>query len=107
MKITVVSPAGAESIIDARVAGTLMEAIRDSGIEIVAQCGGGCACATCHVHVDPEWGERLTPATDQEVELIEGSDNYDPSTSRLSCQIVCTPELEGLIVRVDEEAWEE
>lgn len=105
MKITVHTPEGAEKIVEARSEFTLMEAIRDSGLAILSQCGGGCACATCHVHVMPEWVGKLPPRSSSETDLLEGSEYYDPEVSRLSCQIICTPDIDGLSVTIQPDAW--
>ena len=79
---------------------TVMEIMRDGGIdEIIALCGGNCACATCHVHVDPSWLARLPPMQEDESELLDNSSDRD-ATSRLSCQIPFTDELDGLAVTV-------
>ena len=78
----------------------LMEALRDGGVdEIVAQCGGQCSCATCHVFVDTAYGDKLSPMSADEDDLLDSSD-HRKSTSRLSCQIALTRELDGLIVEV-------
>jgi 2Fe-2S ferredoxin len=75
---------------------TLMEVIRDAGIdEMLALCGGCCACATCHVHVDPAFAGRLPSMSDDENDLLDSSDDRD-ATSRLSCQIRLTADLAGL-----------
>ena len=64
-----------------------MEVIRDAGIdELLALCGGCCSCATCHVHVDPDFAARLPPMSEDENDLLDSSDDRD-ETSRLSCQI--------------------
>ena len=73
-----------------------MEVIRDAGIdEILALCGGCCSCATCHVHVDPEFAAKLTPMSEDENDLLDSSADRD-ETSRLSCQIEFTDALDGL-----------
>lgn len=72
-----------------------MEVIRDSGLPIKAECGGACACATCHVYVAPEWVERLVPPTGDEVMMMDDAMEV-ADNSRLSCQIILSPELEGL-----------
>ena len=83
---------------------TLMETIRDGGVdELLALCGGCCSCATCHVHVDPEFAHLLPPVSADENDLLDGSDARD-STSRLSCQIPLTAELAGLRVAIAAEA---
>jgi len=80
-----------------------MEAAVDNDVAgIVAECGGACSCATCHVYVDPAWTAKLAPPDAQERGMLECVlDRRD--TSRLSCQIVLTPALDGLILRVADE----
>ncbi|CAM5308050.1 Ferredoxin VI OS=Afipia felis OX=1035 GN=NCTC12722_00784 PE=3 SV=1 [Afipia felis] len=77
----------------------VMEVIRDWGLPIKAECGGACACATCHVYVDPEWVGRLVPPTDEENDMLDGAFFVEPN-SRLSCQIIMTAELDGLRVKL-------
>jgi len=72
-----------------------MEVMRDWGLNIKAECGGACTCATCHVWVDEEWYGKLTPASDDEEDLIYSTLDQKP-TSRLSCQILLSEELDGL-----------
>jgi 2Fe-2S ferredoxin len=75
----------------------LMEVIRDNGLPIKAECGGACACATCHVYVAKNWVEKLNPKTaDEELSLDDAMAVED--NSRLSCQIILGPEHEGLEV---------
>jgi 2Fe-2S ferredoxin len=77
-----------------------MEIIRDSGVEErFALCQGSLSCATCHVHVDPEFFAKLPPRGDYEQELLNSSE-YQTATSRLSCQIKCEGALNGLHVTV-------
>lgn len=79
---------------------TLMEAIRAAGIdELMALCGGSCSCATCHVHVAPAFLGRLGPLSDDEDDLLDSSDARD-GTSRLSCQIELTDDLDGLAATI-------
>ena len=102
-QITVVNQAGESTSLDAPTGRTLMEVIRDNGFdELLALCGGCCSCATCHVHVDPEFAALLPPLTADEDDLLDSSDDRD-ETSRLSCQIPFTDELDGLRVRIAEE----
>ncbi|MFX4221312.1 MAG: 2Fe-2S iron-sulfur cluster-binding protein [Thalassobaculum sp.] len=76
-----------------------MEVIRDWGLPILAECGGACACATCHVYVDEEWLDKLPPRSEEEEEkLDEAFDVRD--NSRLSCQILMSDELDGLHVTI-------
>ncbi len=77
----------------------VMEIIREHGFKIEALCGGACACATCHVKVDPDWTPRLHPARDDEEGMLDELPLvYD--TSRLSCQIIYSTELDGLAVEL-------
>ena len=102
-QITVVNQAGEESQIDAAEGLTLMEVIRDGGFdELLALCGGCCSCATCHVHIDPEFADKLPDMTEDENDLLDSSDNRD-ANSRLSCQIPVTAALAGLKVTIAQE----
>jgi 2Fe-2S ferredoxin len=77
-----------------------MENIREHGFdELLALCGGCLSCATCHVHVDPEWADKLKPMSRDEDDLLDTSDHRVP-TSRLSCQILFSAELDGLKVQI-------
>ena len=79
---------------------TVMEAIRDNGFdELLALCGGCCSCATCHVHVDPAFTDKLPKMSEDEDDLLESSD-HRVETSRLSCQIEFTDALDGLKVQI-------
>tara|TARA_A100001391_G_scaffold114330_2_gene77211 strand:- start:30149 stop:30466 length:318 start_codon:yes stop_codon:yes gene_type:complete len=102
-QLTVVSRSGEEKTVEVGEGLTVMEAIRDSGFdELLALCGGCCSCATCHVHVDPAFAEKLPAMSEDEDDLLDSSDHRD-ATSRLSCQIPLTGELDGLKVRIAEE----
>ena len=91
---------GSEHAIRGEVGHSVMEIIRDNGIdEVLALCGGCCACATCHVYVDPEFADRLPPMSGDEDDLLSSSDNRS-ERSRLSCQIKFGPELDGLKVSI-------
>ncbi len=98
-KITFIQPDGSEQVIDADNGMTVMEAAKKNVIEgIEAECGGACACATCHVYVDPEWLAKLPKRQDMEEQMLDFAIELKPN-SRLSCQIKVTPALDGLIVR--------
>lgn len=75
----------------------LMEIIRDHGLNLNAECGGACACATCHVYVDDAWLEKLPPQSEEEVNMLDDAMMVEDN-SRLSCQIMMTPSLDGLRV---------
>jgi len=72
-----------------------MEVIRDYGLPIKAECGGACACATCHVYVAPEWLDKLEPPTDEEIERLDDAMMVEDN-SRLSCQILLDEKRSGL-----------
>jgi 2Fe-2S ferredoxin len=79
---------------------SIMEVIRDAGLdELLALCGGCCSCATCHVHVDPEFFDKLPTLSEDENDLLDSSD-HRTQYSRLSCQLSCGPDVEGLRVQI-------
>ncbi len=99
MKIYVTDKNGTEHELDAPADWTVMEVIRDNGIEILAQCGGSCACATCHVYVDEAWAKDLPAPTEEEIGMLDGAFDVKDN-SRLSCQLVCSQPLNGLKVKL-------
>lgn len=101
-RIVFTEPGGRRREIDAPVGITLMEAARQHGVHgVVAQCGGACACATCHVYIDPAWLEKLEPREEMEEGMLETA--WEPrENSRLSCQVHITADLDGLPVTVPE-----
>jgi 2Fe-2S ferredoxin len=97
-KITYVEHDGTQHTVEAEVGATVMEtALKNSVPGIVAECGGACSCATCLVHVDPSWAERTGERSEEEEDMLDFAFDVRP-TSRLSCQIKVTEELDGLIV---------
>jgi len=102
VKITFVDFKGASRTVEATEGQTLMEtAIRSDIPGIVGECGGACACATCHVIVDPAWAEKTGKAAQMEEDMLDFASDVAP-TSRLSCQIKLTKELDGLVVKTPE-----
>ena len=102
-RVTFIQPNGVEKTVTVRSGTTVMEAAVDNDVAgIVAECGGACSCATCHVYVDPDWATRLPGPAPQEDGMLECVIDRR-ATSRLSCQIVLTDELDGLTVRVADE----
>jgi 2Fe-2S ferredoxin len=101
-RIAFIEQDGQRREIDAPVGISLMDVAKQHHIAgIVAQCGGACACATCHVYVDPAWVAKLVPAEEMEQGMLENA--WDPQpNSRLSCQIMITSALDGLQVTVPE-----
>jgi 2Fe-2S ferredoxin len=102
-KLIVVTRDGTEHAVDATPGLSVMEVIRDHGFdELLALCGGNCSCATCHVHVDPEFAGKLRAMSADEDDLLDSSSDRD-ATSRLSCQLLLTAELDGMKVRIAQE----
>lgn len=99
MQIIVTDTEGKDHQLDAVEEWSVMEVIREGGIPILAQCGGSCACATCHVYVDPAWKDKLPEANEEEIGMLDGA--FDVSEdSRLACQIIFTSKLNGLKLKL-------
>jgi len=99
MKLIVIDQDTKRHEIEASEGIPAMEAIRDAGIPIAAQCGGCAACATCHVYVDEIWLDKLPPASEIELAMLEMAEGLMPN-SRLSCQIAMTNSLDSLELRL-------
>ena len=99
MKIIATDRAGKVHELEGRDGWTVMEILRDAGLDVAAECGGACACATCQVYVTDGWFEKLPERSEAEVDMLDMAVGVEPN-SRLSCQIVCSPELDGLKVTV-------
>lgn len=99
-RITFVEANGNTIVVDATSTQTVMEAATANLVRgIVGECGGGCSCATCHVHVDAAWFGKLPPPDEMELGMLEGAIEPGP-LSRLSCQIKVSDALDGLVVNV-------
>ena len=99
-KLIVVTREGEESTFEAETGLSVMEVIRDNGIdELLALCGGCCSCATCHVFVDPGFADKLPAMSEDESDLLDSSDHRN-ETSRLSCQISMSDATDGLRVTI-------
>jgi 2Fe-2S ferredoxin len=99
-QLTVVTRDGTATDVQGEAGLSVMEAIRENGFdELLALCGGCLSCATCHVHVDADWIDRLPAMQPDEDDLLDTSD-HRVATSRLSCQIKFGPDLDGLRVRI-------
>jgi 2Fe-2S ferredoxin len=102
-KLIVVTREGEERSVDGEAGLSVMEVIRENGFdELLALCGGCCSCATCHVHVDPEFAAKLPKMSEDENDLLDSSADRT-EYSRLSCQIPFTAALDGLRVAIAEE----
>ena len=103
VKITYIEFNGIEHVVDVDQGLTVMEGARDNNIPgIEADCGGACACSTCHVYVDPTWIDKLPPKDDMEEDMLDFAYSPDSKTSRLTCQLEVTDDFDGLIVRMPE-----
>jgi 2Fe-2S ferredoxin len=101
-KITYIEHDGTEHAVDVKTGLSVMEgAIKNNIPGIDADCGGACACATCHVYVDEAWASKTGEKSAMEESMLDFAENVEPS-SRLSCQIKVTDDLEGLTVRLPE-----
>ena len=101
-KVTFIAHDGKEHVVDIAEGWSLMEGAVKNGIPgIDADCGGACACATCHVYVDDEWTERVGSPEAMEEDMLDFAYDVQPN-SRLSCQIKVRDALDGLVVRVPE-----
>jgi 2Fe-2S ferredoxin len=97
-KITFVEHDGTIHAVEAEIGATVMEtALKNDVPGIVAECGGSCTCATCMVHVDPAWADKVGTRSEEEEDQLDNAFDVRP-TSRLSCQITVTEELDGLTV---------
>ena len=102
-KITYVEFGGKQHIIDVPSGMTVMEGARDNGVPgIDADCGGACACSTCHVYLDEAWIDRVPAKDTMEEDMLDFAWQPDPVKSRLTCQIKVTPALDGLVVQLPE-----
>lgn len=99
MKIYATDRSGKEHVLEGRDGWTVMEILRDAGLDVAAECGGACACATCQVYVTDGWFEKLPARSEAEVDMLDMAIGVEPN-SRLSCQLICSPELDGIRVTV-------
>jgi ferredoxin, 2Fe-2S len=101
-KVTFVEFSGTEHVIEIKNGLTVMEgAVKNNVPGIDADCGGACACATCHVYVDAAWEGKTGSKSAMEESMLDFAENVE-ANSRLSCQIKVSDELEGLVVRMPE-----
>jgi ferredoxin, 2Fe-2S len=91
---------GTEHEIEGEAGLKLMEVLREYEFGVIASCGGMCSCATCHVYVDAEWLGKLPEMQSDELDLVSMLATYKPKTSRLSCQVTFTEQLDGIRLTV-------
>lgn len=101
-KVTFIDHEGTSRDVDAKAGTSIMEAAVQNMIPgIDADCGGACACATCHVYIAEEWLSKLKDKDDMEESMLDFAENVE-NNSRLSCQILVSDELDGIIVKTPE-----
>lgn len=94
---------GSETVVEAKPGDSLMHTAIAHGIDgIVGECGGSAMCATCHVYVPEEWLARLPPPDEDEAEMLQHTAAERQPNSRLACQIVAGPEIDGIVVDMPE-----
>lgn len=105
-KIKFIEHNGTEHDVEADSGLTIMQAAVNNGIPgIVAECGGACSCATCHVQLDADWYAKTDAPSDMENEMLEFAMGFVENSSRLSCQIKINDELDGMVVRTPESQY--
>jgi len=101
-RIKFIEHSGMEHAVDAEVGQSVMQVATNNMVPgIIADCGGNCSCATCHVYIDAEWASHMAAPAQSEKDMLECALHIQEN-SRLSCQIAVTPELDGMIVRLPE-----
>jgi len=102
VRITFVEHDGAETVVDARPGLSLMKSAVAAGVPgILAECGGNCACGTCRIHFDPEWGALMGAPRPSEVEMLDYWHEQGDGV-RLSCQVLAVDAMDGMVVRMPE-----
>lgn len=101
-QVTFVEANGQTTVVDVPDGENVMHGALYNGVEgIIGECGGGLACATCHCYVDAAWADKAgTPTSQEETDMLESASAELKPTSRLSCQIVMAPALDGIIVHL-------
>jgi 2Fe-2S ferredoxin len=102
-RVTYIDTAGKETTLDIEVGTSVMQAAVLHGVDgIVAECGGSCMCATCHVYVREDQLAKIPAMGPDEDAMLEGTASERKPNSRLSCQLVVSPEMDGLVVYLPE-----
>lgn len=102
-KINFIEADGTETELDVQEGWSLMQAAVSNGVEgIEAECGGACACATCHCYVDEAYIDKLEPANDKELDMLEETVSERKDNSRLACQVKVTADMDGMVVYLPE-----
>ena len=102
-KITYIEHNGTKHEVEVKPGMTVMEGARDNGVPgIDADCGGACACSTCHAYVHPDWAAKIPGVEAMEEDMLDFAYETKPGLSRLTCQIKVTDDMDGLIVQLPE-----
>jgi len=105
VKLIFVQPDGTRQEVEATAGNTVMEAAKLNNVPgIEAECGGACACATCHVYIDEEWREKSGAPSEMEEDMLDFAFDVREE-SRLSCQIKVTDDLDGMTMRIPEKQF--
>jgi 2Fe-2S ferredoxin len=100
VKIVAIDRQGKTHQLEGREGWSVMEILRDGGLDVAAECGGACACATCHVYITDGWYEKLPPPSEAEIDMLDMALAVEANASRLSCQIICSNATDGIKVTV-------
>jgi 2Fe-2S ferredoxin len=100
VKIIATDRQGKTKELEGREGWSVMEILRDGGLDIAAECGGACACATCHVYVTDGWYEKLPEPSEAEIDMLDMALAVEANSSRLSCQLICSDATDGIKVTV-------
>ena len=100
MKIIGTDRQGNTREVEGRDGWSVMDILRDAGFDVAAECGGACACATCHVYVTDGWYGKLPEPSEAEIDMLDMALAVEPGSSRLSCQIICSADADGIKVTV-------
>jgi len=101
-KITFIEPNGVSREVDAPVGKSVLDIAQANDFDVEGACEGSLACSTCHIIVDPDWYGRLRPAEEEETDMLDLAYGLTP-TSRLSCQLLMSEELDGLVITLPSE----
>ncbi len=103
-KVTYISSTGEKRTLDLKIGMTIMEgAVQNDVKGIVAECGGSCMCATCHVHVEEKYLDKLPEISDTESEMLDNTKSGRKSNSRLGCQLRVNSKFDGMTIHIPEE----
>ncbi|MEC7763758.1 MAG: 2Fe-2S iron-sulfur cluster-binding protein [Pseudomonadota bacterium] len=104
VKVTYIQADGSETTVDGRVGDSVMATAMAHDVPgIVAECGGSMSCATCHCYVDEGWTDKTGTRSDSEEDMLDCAMSEMQPSSRLSCQLILSDDLDGLVVRVPED----